>query len=200
MQQQKLRKFSFLGYLLDLYRILTFTFTNPHSLTKFLLIKKFQKEKNLSCFVETGTYLGITTMRCSFIFDQVWTIEVSESLASKASDFLKKRKNVNIICDDALNALPQIMNQQSLSKALIFLDGHFSGEITGQGSIPEPAIDELKILAEFKNKIEAIIIDDFRTFGKEHGFPSKSELLKAAETYFGEYKISVYLDQLILIK
>ena len=92
------------------------------------------------------------------------------------------------------------MNQQNVSKALIFLDGHFSGGTTGQGALPEPAIDELKILAESKNKIEAIIIDDFRCFGQEPGFPEKSELLKAAETYFGEYKISVYFDQLILLK
>lgn len=198
MQNQELRKFAILGYILDIYKIAMFNFTNPHSLTKFFLIKKLQKTNNLSCMIETGTYLGVTTNRCSFIFDQVYTIELSKELAAKADEFLEKRKNVEVICGDALEILPILMKRVT-NKALIFLDGHFSGGDTSKTDVPEPAIAELKILADFKDKIGAIVIDDFRSFGKETGFPLKSELLKSAETYFDNYEIFVHLDQLILV-
>jgi hypothetical protein len=198
-QKQNLRNFAVFGYLLDLFKIAKFEFQNPHSLTKFFLIKSIQKRKGLTCFIETGTYLGVTTKRCAQIFDQVYTVELSEELAEKAANFLARDRHVKVICADALEALPKVLEDEAVKNAFVFLDGHFSGGVTESTDVPEPAIEELKVLAKHKDKIGAIMIDDFRSFGKEPGFPYKSELLKAAESYFDGFEISVHLDQLLII-
>lgn len=41
-------------------------------------------------------------------------------------------------------------------------------------------MEELRVVEKFKDKVNAVIIDDFRTFGVESDFPKKSDLLKRA--------------------
>lgn len=188
------------GHILDLYLLASFKFKNPHSYTKFRQIKSLKKRTNASVFVETGTYLGVTTKRCAPIFNQVYTIELDKELAELAKSFLSNNKNVEVIQGDALKVLPQLLKREEINDALVFLDGHFSGGITACGEIPEPGIEEIKILAQHKHKIRCIVVDDFRSFGTESSFPTKFELLKAAEEYFHDYEITVHLDQLIIVK
>jgi hypothetical protein len=200
MNQQNRDIQAYFGHILDLYRIASFNFNNPHSYTKFCQIKSWQKITNASVFIETGTFLGVTTKRCATIFDKLHTIELDKNLAEQATKFLSIHKNIEVIQGNALEVLPNLLEREEINNALVFLDGHFSGGITACGDLPEPASEELKILAKHKNKIKCIIIDDFRSFGNEPGFPKKSELLKAAEDYFDEYHITVHLDQFIIAK
>jgi hypothetical protein len=188
------------GYILDLYLLASFQFNNPHSYTKFCQIKSLQKKTNSSVFIETGTYLGVTTKRCVSIFNKLYTIELDDNLAEQAKKYLSNNKNVNVIQGDAIKILPNLLDGEEVNNALVFLDGHFSGGITACGDRPEPAIEELKILAKHKSQINCIIIDDFRSFGNDLGFPKKFELLKAAEEYFDSYQITVHLDQLIIVR
>ena len=185
------------GHILDLYLLASFQFNNPHSYTKFRQIKSLQKKTKASVFIETGTYLGVTTKRCAPIFNKLYTIELDENLAKQAKEYLSNNKNIKVIQGDAVKILPNLLEGEEINNALVFLDGHFSGGITACGDHPEPAIEELKILAKHKSQINCIIIDDFRTFGSE-GIPKKSELIKAAEDYFDGYKITVHLDQLVI--
>ncbi|MEH1816454.1 MAG: rRNA adenine N-6-methyltransferase family protein [Nostoc sp.] len=188
-----------IGHLIDLYNIATFRFVNaPHSYTKFRAIKASQIATQSKNFIETGTYLGVTTRRCAPFFENVYTIELDKELAKKANTFLKPNKNVQVFQGDTLDILPELLRQEIVKDCLIFLDGHFSGGITACGSLAEPAIEELKIIAMYKNKVNAIIIDDFRLFGTEPGFPSKTNLFQLIEDNFPEFNITVHLDQLIL--
>ncbi|MGJ5673019.1 MAG: O-methyltransferase [Nostochopsis sp.] len=198
MNQQNRDLQAYAGHLLDLYQIASFKFSNLHSYTKFRQIQSWQKRTNASVFIETGTFLGVTTKRCAPIFSKLYTIELDENLAAQAKSFLSKNKNIEVIQGDALKILPKLLEREEIDNALVFLDGHFSGGITACGDSPEPAIEELKILAEHKSKIKCIIIDDFRSFGTEPGFPKKFELLKSVEEYFAKYHITVHLDQLII--
>ncbi len=198
MNKQKQNLQAFIGHIIDLYRLASFNFKNPHSYTKFRQIKSLQKRTNATVFIETGTYLGVTTKRCATIFSKLYTIELDEELAKQAKNYLSNNNNVEVIQGDTLEFLPNLLEREEINNALVFLDGHFSGGITACGDIPEPAIEELKILAKHKIKIKCIIIDDFRSFGIESGFPKKSELLKATENYFDDYQITIHLDQLII--
>jgi hypothetical protein len=190
---------AFIGHLVDLYKIATFKFANaPHSYTKFRAIKASQQATQSKVFIETGTYFGVTTRRCAPFFEKVYTIELDKELANKATSFLKPKKNVQVLQGDALDILPELLSQEIGNNCLIFLDGHFSGGITACGSLPEPAIEELKIIAMYKNKVNAIIIDDFRLFGKEPDFPSKTHLFQVIEEHFPEFNITVHLDQIVL--
>ncbi|MFH7024930.1 MAG: rRNA adenine N-6-methyltransferase family protein [Heteroscytonema crispum UTEX LB 1556] len=200
MNQQNRNLQAYIGHVLDLYQIASFNFKNPRSYTKFRQIKSLQKRTNASVFIETGTFLGVTTKRCVPIFSKLYTIELDKQLAEQAKSFLSNNKNVEVIQGDSLEVLPQLLERKEIDNALVFLDGHFSGGVTACGDLPEPAIQELNILAKYKNKIKCIIIDDFRSFGSEPGLPKKFELLKAVENQFYEYQTTVYLDQLIIAK
>jgi Ribosomal RNA adenine dimethylase len=189
-----------LGHLLDLYRIASFSFSNPHSYTKFRAIKNIQKRTNSKTLIETGTYLGVTTKRCASVFEKVYTIELDEALARKAKAFLSSEKNVKVIQGDGLESLTAILRENPIDEVLVFLDGHASGGDTACGDLAEPAIEELKVLAHYKDKVNAIIIDDFRAFGTDKGFPSKSSVIRAIEDNFAEYDINIHLDQIIIYK
>jgi hypothetical protein len=186
------------GYILDVYQLARARLTNPHSYLKFVHLRAIANQCGASTFIETGTYLGVTANRCSRIFERVYTIEIEPKLAARAAQFLSGRTNVRVICGDAMIELGAIFQHNDFACALVFLDGHLSGGVTGSGPLPEPALEELRILVEFKSRIGAIVVDDFRSFGIEPGFPRKSELLRAAEELFSDYTLSVSYDQLVI--
>ena len=185
-----------IGHLLDLYRIATFNFSNPHSYTKYRQIKALKYKTSSKMLIETGTFRGVTTKRCASIFDKLYTIELDEKLANEASKNLSKRKNIKVLQGDATIELSNILQNEEVNNILVFLDGHFSGGITACGKIPEPAIEELKVLSRYKEKINCIIIDDFRCFGN-NGFTEKSSIIKALEDEFSDFELNIHLDQII---
>ena len=63
--------------------------------------------------------------------------------------------------------------------------------------MPEPAVEEVHVLSQFKTKIGAIVIDDFPNFGSNPKVPKKSELMRAAEDLFSEFEIVVNYDQVV---
>jgi Ribosomal RNA adenine dimethylase len=188
------------AHLLDLYQIATFTFSVPHSYTKFRSILSLKQKTSARNLIETGTYLGVTTKRCASHFDKIYTIELDQDIAEQAKKHLSGNKNIEVIQGDAVAILPKVFLKDEDKDVLIFLDGHFSGGDTACGDLPEPAIEELKALSPFRSQIAGIIIDDFRLFGTEPGFPSKSEIFKAIEEYFPGFGVSVALDQILIFR
>lgn len=56
----------------------------------------------------------------------------------------------------------------------MFLDGYFSGGETGLDDEPEPVLKELDLILPYLDSIPALVIDYFRLFGVEDGWPAKS--------------------------
>lgn len=75
----------------------------------------------------------------------------------------------------------------SVDAAVLFLDGHFSGGITAMGDEPEPVLSELDVVSEFIDGFNAVVIDDFRLFGVDEGWPSKSLVMNKLERVFSEH-------------
>lgn len=190
------------GYVLDLVGMFRFDLKNPHSYTKFRAIRSLKQKSKSKMFVEAGTYEGVTADRCARLFDQVYTVELNHALARRAASFLSPRKNVTVIEGDALKVLPELLKRTEVQKVFVYLDGHLCGPMTSCGDVPEPALEALKAISPYREKINAIVVDDFRNFGVEKNFPSKSALLQAAEDHFsnGGFDISVQWDQLILLR
>jgi len=186
------------GHLKDLANMASFKIANPHSWSKYRQLKAVGKRTQADCLIETGTYLGNTTMRCSRVFKKVYTIELDQTLFEKASAYLASRDNVECIQGDATVELPKVLDRADCTNAVIFLDGHFSKGDTAHGDMAEPACELLSSLASYKDKIKGIVVDDFRLFGIDAGWPKKSELIKSAEDCFGDFSIAVHLDQLVL--
>lgn len=188
------------GHLSDIARLARGIPINPHSRLKFHVLKSLARRTGARTFVETGTYFGVTAARCARVYARVVTIELDPALASQATAYLRRRKNVQVLQGDAAKLLGGVLETTPPADVVVFLDGHYSGGATALGELPEPALVELEVLAAFRDRLQAIVIDDFRLFGVEPGFPGKSELLAAAEGHFPatEFELSVSLDQLIL--
>ena len=200
MNRQKSTLAALGGHGKDFWNLLRFNVANPHSWSKYRQLKAVGKRTKAKMLLETGTFLGNTSMRCSKVFDRVITIELDPDLHSRAKEFLSSRENVECILGDATQKLPEVLSRDDCKDAVIFLDGHFSSGETAHGDVPEPACELLSSLAQFKEKILGIVVDDFRLFGVESGWPRKSELLQSAEEHFSGYRLAVHLDQLLIEK
>jgi hypothetical protein len=188
------------GYLQDVVRLARGIPINLHSYMKYLTLRSLAKRTGARSFVETGTFLGVTSARCAGVFEEVVTIELDAALARRASEFLSGYPNVKVLQGDAVTLLPALFSDEKCAKTVVFLDGHFSGGITALGDVPEPAILELEILARHSHRICGIVIDDFRLFGLESGFPKKSELILAIERLFPfpRFDFKIHADQVII--
>lgn len=187
-------------HLQDLWRIANFSFHNPRNLTKFRQIKSVARQSGAECLIESGTYRGHTTKRCVPEFRKIVTIEIDESLARKAKQFLKNNPNVEVVQGDVIDCLPAILEKQDMQKILVYLDGHFSGGSTGKGKSDEPACEAVSLLSEHSHKLSAIIVDDFREFGRP-GLPKKSDLIVACENFFGDgTRLTIHLDQVVVFR
>jgi hypothetical protein len=200
MNTPKRRLAGFAGYLIDLFRLARGIPVNQHSAMKYLAIRSLGKRVGAKFLIETGTFRGVTAARCARAFEKVLTVELDAVLAAEAAQRLAKYANIKVYRGDAVALLPQMLAQCNEGKAVVFLDAHFSGGGTARGDVPEPALAELGILAGHADRIGGIIIDDFRSFGAEEGFPAKAELLAAAERHFPppKFAIKAHCDQIII--
>lgn len=188
------------GYLLDLLRFANGAPANLHSLTKYRVIRALAKRVGADCLIETGTFRGVMAARCARVFKTVLTVELDAKLAAQTKASLAEYRNVTIYQGDAVALLPQMLAHPDAGRCVIFLDAHYSGGDTACGEVPEPAIAELDILARHLDRIAGIVIDDFRCFGVEDGFPTKAQLLAAVEAHFlhPAFAIRALPDQLII--
>jgi hypothetical protein len=201
-------RYAFAGYVADVFQIASFRFSNPHSLMKFFQIDALRKRTGATQFIEAGTYLGLTAERCSRTFQKVYTIELDPQLVRKASLRLKRHKNIELIEGDASICLEQILQKPEVDDVVIFWDGHACGAYAQSGDTApdpeiatEPVMSGLTRVFSWSHKIKGIIVDDFRLFGEQEGFPTKAELIGLLEK-FGRsiFEVSVHLDQVILAR
>ncbi len=93
------------------------------SISKRLFIKNMGQQNNIDIFVETGTYLGDTIKALKNVFKTIYSVELDNKLAKRASKIFKKYDHIHIIQGDSekilFNLLPQI-NQPTL----FWLDAH----------------------------------------------------------------------------
>lgn len=192
-----------LGHLLDLWNLLTFRYANPHSYTKYRQLVAASRRTGARTLIETGTYRGVTTRRCIGNFDRVYTIELDPTLAREAQRRLARFSNCKVIEGDAATEMQQLLDTGHIGdNLLVFLDGHFSGVDTAHGDQAEPAIDVLETIARHRDRIAAIVIDDFREFGTQKGWPTKGQLLTTLERLFPveHFDTLVHLDQALVLR
>lgn len=185
------------GYVVDAVAKLRQQPFVPHSLVKLQNIRVCRDLSAAEMVVEVGSFKGVTTRRLSYLFGKVISVEIDEALFRTASRRCSDRKNVELVLGDGAVVLPRLA--PNLRQALLFLDGHFSGGATGQGGEPEPVLKELDLLAEHLDKLAAVVIDDFRLFGVEPGWPSKHAVLQKVDQTFPQpdWVITVQYDQVL---
>lgn len=188
------------GYFMDSFRKLQGVSFVPHSLTKLQNIRYCRKKAGATTAIEVGSFKGITTQRLARIFKSVESIEIDPALHKVATERCRKFSNTTIHLGDGSALLPKIAAQ--VNNALIFLDGHYSGSGTGIGDEPEPVLKELDSIQPNMENFVAVVIDDFRLFGVEEGWPKKSEVLSKVERIFSTpaWTICIQYDQILITR
>ena len=142
-------------------------------------IKQISQQYNCQIFVETGTFLGATTMEMLNHFKQLFTIELSNDLFKRAQNKFSKYKHVTTLHGDSGKVLFDIIDKID-STVLFWLDGHYSGGITAKGDIACPIFKELEAIFQLENVEYVLMIDDARCFSSsvDADYPSIENLEK----------------------
>ena len=119
---------------------------------------------NYNTFIESGTYEGDTIFSLEPYFNNLFTIEYSKSLYENTKNKYMGNKINFILGDSSI-----IFNTLLLSikeKSIFFLDGHWSGGLTGKSDKDCPLIEEITCINNLFVNDAIIIIDDHRLFEK----------------------------------
>jgi len=149
-------------------------------------------------FVESGTYRGDTVAFFVGHARRIVSVEVDPALHGAARDRFGAEPSVEILLGDSLDLIPPLIADARTS-TMLFLDGHFSDGVTGQGRELEPARTILGDLAgKARSTALTVVVDDLRLFGTDPGFPSLDELVAGAREAFPDARIYTGLDALII--
>jgi len=170
----------------------------PPHLAKRELIEKYLKKHETNILVETGTYLGEMIYSQKNNFKSIYSIEIQPDLYRAAKRRFKRWKNIHILFGDSGERLPEIVRDLS-EKALFWLDGHYSGGITGKSSTDCPIYKELSAIFE-NNKNHIILIDDANCFIGENDYPTIQELENFIKLENDKYSFNIEDNAIILEK
>ena len=131
-------------------------------------------------WIETGTYLGDTTLKLSKIAKRVISIEPQAELSAFAKNRLKRCKNVDVINKTSEESIAEILGSIG-GPTCFWLDGHHSGDVTFKGEAISPIEYELASIATYlkTNNPIVVFVDDFRLFANSasSGYPSHWSLV-----------------------
>lgn len=156
------------------------------------------KERGHDTLLETGTYLGETVRFFLPHAARIVSIEIDPALHARATRKFAGSRNVEIMLGDALELAPRLLSGLD-RPCLLWLDGHFSGGVTGRGEVDEPVVEILRrIQPDGVVPGTTAVIDDLRLFGTDPGVPSFDSLIDAARSAFPGARLSVEFDSLVV--
>ena len=145
------------------------------------LALRLKEQYDLKLFIETGTLVGNTAKWASENFDDVYTIECSHKFYIISRDRIGTIPNVQLIYGFSQHVLGGILSSLT-GPALIWLDAHWSPDLKYRcfDQVICPVLDEIEMISA-SDQDHVILVDDFRLFGKEPGWPNFGEVKKALE-------------------
>lgn len=154
-----------------------FTGISPH----FIKLQILDTAKNVDLWIETGTYLGETTLYLGRKGLPVISLEPSKELAESASRRFLSHPNICIVNSLSEDRLDAILSEVSpaVDHLAFWLDGHFSAGSTYCGPLQTPITSELSIIAKYNSRFNTItvFVDDFRCFvNGQTDYPDPSSL------------------------
>jgi hypothetical protein len=147
----------------------------PPHLYKVRTVKEYARRFGTSTFIETGTYFGDMVNKVKSQFSRIISIEVDERLYHEAAKRFRKHPHITILHGDSAAVLPAVL-EQIKEPCLFWLDGHYSGGVTGMGSEVTPVLTEVRSICAHHVSKHIILIDDARLFGADEGYPSLDQL------------------------
>jgi hypothetical protein len=153
-----------IGLLLDVlrWRKSLYFGPSPKAIKQAVLIRNGKPD---AIWIETGTYLGVTTELLSTASKKVWSIEPEQKLYEDAREYFRLFPNVEIIHGLSEDVFPELLPQIH-GDVNFWLDGHYSGGITHLGPRETPILWELSYIAENLHRFGdvCVLVDDVRLF------------------------------------
>jgi hypothetical protein len=168
----------------------------PHA-AKQEIIAATAKQYNCEIFIETGTYLGDTIWSQRKNFRKLISIELSERLFNAASKRFRNNSEIQIYQGNSGNVLQMIM-PDIRSRAILWLDGHYSGGITAKGKTECPVFRELDAVFLNNSLLHIVLIDDARLFIGKRDYPKIDELIEFVKLKNPAYQVKVDTDIIFL--
>lgn len=141
----------------------------PHAI-KQEVIGEFRKKFNIETLIETGTFHGLMIYAQKTKFKKIVSIEIDKSLYEEALKKFSIYNHIELHCGDSAHVLKKVVRDYDYP-CLYWLDGHYSGGVTGKGKYTTPILEELKTI--FDSDINHIVlIDDARFFTGEDDYPT----------------------------
>jgi hypothetical protein len=159
----------------------------PHAV-KSARVRDLGRKFECEVLVETGTCLGEMVVATLRNFKHIHSIELSPHLAARARDRLATRPHVHIHQGDSADVLPRVLAQTS-SRALIWLDAHYSGGVTARGAEDSPIAQEFTAIAKYPSHV--ILIDDAQEFIGKGGYPTIDEMRDLSGRHFPNHRFVV---------
>jgi len=149
---------------------------SPPEVIKQNTVREYASRYGLRTLVETGTYLGDMVEASRGFFERIYTIELSQELAARATKRFTGATNVQVLQGDSGEVVADLVKLLH-EPALFWLDAHYSAGITAKGEVDTPILKELSaILAGAPNHI--LLIDDARCFGSDPAYPTIEEVTR----------------------
>jgi hypothetical protein len=145
------------------------------------LALNLQQKYDLQIFVETGTLVGNTAIWAASKFEQVYTVEIALNLYQQARKRLNKLSNVELTYGESQDVLRDLVLKLE-SPALFWLDAHWSRDL-GYPKFDAaicPVLEEIEFIGQAPDG-HVVLVDDFRLFGEERGWPTKDQVKKALQ-------------------
>lgn len=189
--------------------ILTLVFHKENCALSAKFLDMLQQIFKVSNFIETGTFLGNTTLNAAKQFKKVYTVELSKELYENTKIKFKHFSNINTYNGHSDVCLDQIIPQLKFpNDSIIYLDAHYSGGCTVHNGENTPILKELQIIKKHHIK-PLIIIDDIRFFHPQAlvqqeliasqdqaitGYPTIHQLKEAILEIGSDYEFLIYND------
>jgi hypothetical protein len=168
----------------------------PHFVRRAALLSE-ARAMGAEIFIETGTYKGGTIWSMLGEFRCLVTIEVVPALAALARQRFARFHHVTVLEGDSAEVLPSICSDLDAS-CLFYLDGHYSGGVTGKGTEECPVIRELDAIFTFTKVPFRIVIDDARLFGIDPAYPAIDAVAGFVHSRRPEMSVRIENDAILI--
>ena len=145
-------------------------------------------------WIETGTYLGDTTLFLSRHAEKVISIEPDIELWRQAKSRLRKFQNIDLVNGTSEEVFESVLAKVS-GNVNFWLDGHYSGGVTYHSGNVTPIEEELAVIERRLDQFDevSILVDDVRLFdpaiNEYEGYPSIDTLVQWAQSREMRWKI-----------